>query len=168
MLDVPQSTWFLAQLKPNALDIARRNLARQGIETFAPKIEHTSRSRGRFRTGFRPLFPGYLFVSLNAGRSWRPVNSTQGITRMVSFGSRPATVPLALIEEIRERCDSNGHIVASGLAHPGDQVRLRRGPFTDFLGKVDALDAEQRVWVLIDLMGRETRVLAEQDALERI
>lgn len=87
---------------------------------------------------------------------------------MVSFGGRPATVPLALIEGILARCDSDGHIVSTGLAEPGDPVRLRQGPFTDFLGVVDSLDAQQRVWVLIDLMGRETRIRAEQTALERV
>ena len=50
--------WFLAQMKPNSHDIANRNLTRQGFETFLPLQEETRRTRGRFVTRRRPLFPG--------------------------------------------------------------------------------------------------------------
>ena len=59
MHDLTHATsWFLAQMKPNSHDIANRNLTRQGFETFLPLQEETRRTRGRFVTRRRPLFPG--------------------------------------------------------------------------------------------------------------
>jgi transcriptional antiterminator RfaH len=37
-----------------------------------------------------PLFPGYLFVAFDIGKDgWRKVNSTYGITRIVTLGNAP-------------------------------------------------------------------------------
>jgi transcriptional antiterminator RfaH len=160
--------WYLVQLKPNALDVARQNLERQGFETFAPMIEQTTRAIGRFRSACRPLFPGYLFVAARSTTSrWQPINATLGVARLVTFGKSPARVPSALIDEIRSRCDAGDRLVVHDKTGIGDRVRLRRGSFAEMLGTVESLDAEQRVWVLIDVLGRQTRVLADHDTLER-
>ena len=81
------SGWFLAQIKPNCATIANRNLRRQGFETFLPMEEETRQRSGKFVTTKRPLFPGYIFVAFDANRGHlRSVNSTYGITKLVSFG----------------------------------------------------------------------------------
>jgi len=88
------TTWFLAQFKPNSHRIANRNLLRQGFQTFLPVHEETRRTRGKFTTRMLPLFPGYLFVALDITTDgWRKVNSTYGITRIVSLGNNPTPVP---------------------------------------------------------------------------
>ena len=56
--------WFLAQLKPNSAQIAKRHLERQGFETFLPLEETTQPRNGKFVTAQRLLFPGYIFVAL--------------------------------------------------------------------------------------------------------
>ena len=108
--------WFLAQLKPNCAHIAERNLGRQGFETFLPMEEETRTRKGKFITASRPMFPGYIFVAFDAARGlWRSVNSTYGITRLVSFGKEPAPVPHGLVHELRTRCDDSGLFVADDL-----------------------------------------------------
>ena len=97
-------TWFLAQLKPNSVRIATANLTRQGFRTFLPMEKITRQFDGRFTAALRPLFPGYIFVSFDASLGlWRKVNSTQGITRLISFGKEPAPVPLDLVNELMMR-----------------------------------------------------------------
>ena len=91
------TSWFLAQLKPNCANIADKNLKRQGFKTFLPTEEETRERNGKFVTAIRPLFPGYIFVAFDEARGlWRTVNSTYGITRLVSFGKEPTAVPLDL------------------------------------------------------------------------
>eukprot|EP00657_Telonema_sp_P-1_P000536 TRINITY_DN11027_c0_g1_i1.p1 TRINITY_DN11027_c0_g1~~TRINITY_DN11027_c0_g1_i1.p1 ORF type:complete len:157 (+),score=46.76 TRINITY_DN11027_c0_g1_i1:35-505(+) len=86
--------WFLAQLKPNCARIAVRNLERQGFRTFLPLHQQTIRRETRFANRTQPLFPGYLFVAVDAADGgWSAINGTQGVTRLVGFGSRPAQVP---------------------------------------------------------------------------
>lgn len=153
------TAWFLAQLKPNCAKIAQRNLQRQGFETFLPMAEETRQRSGRFVTATQPLFPGYIFVALDIAQGlWRKVNATHGVTRLVSFGAAPAEVPQALVAHLRLRCDAAGNLVPQQLLQPGDQVTLSTGPFANLVAEIEKVAADQRVWVLIDIMGRQTRV----------
>lgn len=162
------TAWFLAQLKPNSHGIAERNLARQGLPSFLPRLDETRRARGRFVTALRPLFPGYIFVALDiaAGR-WRAVNSTHGISRLVRFGAAPAPVPPGLIAGLMARCDAVGRLgPAAGLA-PGDRVRVTGGPFAGFLASIEAIAPDRRVWLLLESMGQQARVAVAGDQVRR-
>ncbi|WP_163846445.1 transcription termination/antitermination protein NusG [Pseudooceanicola aestuarii] len=155
----PQETWFLAQLKPNCAAIADKNLTRQGFATFLPMEEETRQRSGRFVTARRPLFPGYIFVAFDVAQGvWRKVNSTYGVTRLISFGGGPAPVPADLVAGLKARCDDTGQLVPDATPQPGDTVRVTHGPFADFVARVESIAKDQRVWVLMDLMGGETRV----------
>ena len=160
MHDPAQATsWFLAQMKPNSHDIANRNLTRQGFETFLPLQEETRRTRGRFITRRRPLFPGYVFVAVDATRgAWRTINSTYGVTRLVSVAGTPTPVPDALVTELRDRCDDEGMLLPPRQMQAGDDVVLTKGPFADFVATVERIAPDRRVWVLIEMMGAQTRV----------
>lgn len=153
------TTWFLAQLKPNSVKIAERNLKRQGFTTFLPVEEVTKRAKSKFVTAERPMFPGYIFVSFDVSKGgWRAINSTNGITRLVSFGKDPAPVPLDIISGLMLRCDAQGKLIPPKLLNPGDQVAMTHGPFADFVAEVEKIDPDRRVWVLLDIMGGKTRV----------
>lgn len=160
------ATWFLAQLKPNCANIAERNLKRQGFETFLPLEEETRQRNGKFVTAMRPLFPGYIFVAFDVARGlWRKVNSTYGVTRLVSFGPAPAEVPAGLVSDLRHRCDAAGKLLPPPELAPGDQVTMIKGPFANFVGSVEKIAPDQRVWVLMDIMGGQTRVAVEAGQL---
>lgn len=165
MVSEPTS-WYLVQVKPNCQRIAQRNLDRQGFVTFLPQHEVTRRIRNRFRVETRPLFPGYLFVAFTMGRGgWRAVNSTHGVTRLVGFGGTPAEVPGPLVAGLMARCDASGRLSGGSDPKPGDAVRIVAGPFTDFVARVQDIDAERRVCVLLDLMGRTTRAVLRGEDL---
>lgn len=152
--------WFVVQLKPNAEAIAKRNLLRQGINIFAPFEEVTARKARKLVQACKALFPGYLFVSFDQDAvRWRTVNSTLGVSRLVSFADdRPAQVPLGLISSLMRRCDPSGKLLPPRFLHGGDVVRVTNGPFADFIGTVEQLAPDQRIWVLLDILGKNTRV----------
>lgn len=163
------TTWHLAQLKPNATAIAERNLTRQGIRSFLPRHAVTKRQRGRFTTVKAPLFPGYLFVALNTTQGkWRAVNSTQGITQLVSFGGAPASVPQEIVSQLMQRCDRSGLLQATDALSPGDPVKLVAGPFADFIATIEQIDPDRRVWVLMDFMGSQTRIRVDAQHLQKV
>lgn len=162
-------TWFLAQLKPNAARIAETNLRRQGFETFLPLEVETRARAGKFVTAERPLFPGYIFVAVDhADGHWRAVNSTAGITRLVSFGAAPAPVPAEIVADLQARCDATGRLIAKTALEPGDRVRVTQGPFADLLAEIEDIAPDRRVWVLLDVMGGRTRVGLDPDQLWRV
>ena len=154
-----KQTWFLAQLKPNSHQIAQRNLLRQGFEVFLPMVDLTTRRNGQFKTQTKPVFPGYIFVGFGArSPAWSAVNATQGITKLVSFGDTPAPVPDGIIDALVLRYATPNQPVEDETFEAGADVRVSAGPFTDFIGQVESVAPDQRVWVLLELMGRKTRM----------
>ena len=161
------NSWYLVQFKPNCHEMAERNLRRQNFHTFLPMQEETKRKSGRFVSTLRPLFTGYLFVGFDPSKGgWRAINSTYGITRLVSFGEIPQPVPLDLISRLMLRCDEGGKLLPPPILKPGDAVKISDGPFAEFAATVETISPDQRVWVLLDLMGRTTRVAVHSDALQ--
>jgi transcriptional antiterminator RfaH len=162
-------SWFLAQLKPNCADIADKNLKRQGFRTFLPLEEKTRQHNGKFVTDRRPLFPGYIFVAFDVTHGlWRAVKSTYGITRLVSFGKEPAAVPPDLVSQLMVSCDASGKLLQSEILKPGDQVTLTKGPFANFAAEVVKTAPDRRVWVLMEIMGAQTRVAVGVDQLRAL
>ena len=148
--------WYLAQLKPNALRIAEQNLRRQGFEVFMPRLQETVR-KARFETRLAPLFPGYVFVGTPADNDNASfIRSTRGITQLVKSGDRVAPLPANIIEELRRRCDANGLYIPEPELASGDAVEITGGAFAQYFGTVHELPSEERVWVLLDVMGRGT------------
>jgi len=108
-----------------------------------------------------------LFVAFNPVKGgWRAINSTYGVSRLVSFGEKPQPVPLDLISQLMLRCDAGGNLLPPRILNPGDPVRLTSGPFAEFAATVEKISPDQRVWVLLDLMGRTARVAVQAETLQ--
>jgi len=149
--------WFLLQIKPNAYQIATKNLNRQGFYNFTPMIQVTARRLDKFKSQFTPLFPGYMFIKLETSSNpWKRVNSTYGVSKLVAFGTRPNPLPPGLVENLISRCDKN-YILKNKIAiKAGDSVNVLTGPLSEFVAKVDKIEKNKRVWMLLDFLGRQT------------
>lgn len=158
--------WFLAQVKPNCEAVAERNLKRQGFQIFLPREDVTRELRGRFVTRRRPVFPGYIFVAFDpAAGLWRSINGTYGVARLVSFGPDPAPVPAGLVPELMGRTNEEGVLAATESFKAGDQVVVSQGPFSNLVAQVVENAPERRVWVLLDIMGADRRIMLEMEQL---
>ncbi|MGR3592222.1 MAG: transcription termination/antitermination protein NusG [Limimaricola soesokkakensis] len=163
--------WYVAQIKPNGLQLATRNLERQGLEVFCPLQRVDRRSRGRTRSVTVPFFPGYFFVALApAGGEMRAASHTRGVARLVTVGaSGPEPVPDVLIAALKGRCSPEGVVQPPEPKNfeVGEQVRVTDGPLVGQVSRIVALAPEERIWMLLDLMGRETRVAVKRGDVER-
>ena len=154
-----ETTWYVAQLKPNAQGLATTHLRRQGFEVFHPVRRVTRRAGGAFRAALRPLFPGYLFVG--AAEQAPPlsrVNATRGVGRLVSFGAMPSPLPAQLVAGLRARCDGAGVLGEMDTLGAGDRVRLLSGPFADYVARVETLEEGRRLWAVLEAARNPTRV----------
>ena len=159
--------WYLIQFKPNSHRMAERNLHRQAFETFLPMQKITRRKASRFVSDLKPLFPGYMFVSVDSDLApWRSINSTIGVSKLVSSEGKPKPLPLQLISGLMLRCDASGTLLPPKSLNEGDRVEMLTGPFTNFIATVDTIDPEQRIWVLMDFMGQKTRMQVATDQLQ--
>lgn len=159
--------WYAAQLKPNGLALAERNLLRQGFACFAPYITESRPGRGRRR---KPLFPGYIFIGVRELiPHWAQIHATRGVTRLIAGNPyAPTAVPDNFISALRARCSSEGALIRGpdGL-RVGMQVRVQRGPFTDIVARIEELSADDRVTLLLDMMGQATRVRVPRADVDR-
>lgn len=160
-----EAPWYAVQLRPNGLNMALRGLTRQGFELFLPKIRSSPRRAAGTLSPWIPMFPGYIFVRFDPARpAWRAINSTRGVTRLVgSEKTGPRPVPQEFIETLRQRCNENGLLMAAEDLAPGDRVRMLTGPFSNLIAEIETIASERRVLLLLDLMGRKTRVRVNVD-----
>jgi len=154
--------WFAVNTHPSQEAKATANLMRQGWTTFYPRTPKTIRHSRRIRTELRPFFPGYVFVALDPLRdAWRAVDSTYGVRQLVRQGELPAPLPPGIVEGLQAMMAEDGRIIFTSALNQGDKVRFLAGPFADMIGSLERLDANGRVLVLLDLLGRATHVQAK-------
>jgi len=159
--------WFILQFKSNSHHLAEKNLTRQGFETFLPLHESTIRRSSRFVNTSKPLFPGYMFIRFDKAESgWHKINSTYGVSRLITFNSHLKSIPTKFVDSLLKRYDLSGKLLPIKKLKEGDQVAILKGPFANFIATVEKYEADQRIWILMDLMGRKTKIITPSDALK--
>jgi transcription termination/antitermination protein NusG len=117
----------------------------------------------------RKVFPGYVLIEMELDDStWYLVKSTTGVTGFVSSGNKP--VPL-LEKEIRLILDSvEGNAPTPVIKfEKGEVVRVTSGPFTEFTGKIEEVNADkEKLKVLISIFGRDTPVELDFQQVEKV
>ena len=151
--------WFIAQIKPNSYDSAIQNLERQGFKTFLPKMEITQRQKNKFIFKSVYVFPGYMFVCFDP-RSivWTKINSTYGVSKILSFNNKPAEISSHLIQNLKIRYEINSNPTSKEKLQIGDYIKFYTGPFTDLFAKIESIDTKNRIWVLVEAMGGNQRL----------
>ena len=116
---------------------------------------------GQKKTTKRKFFPGYMLVQMElADETWHLVKGTPKITGFVGSANSPPSVPEAEVRRLTQQIDE-------GTLKPkprvqfedGENVRVIDGPFQNFNGVVDAVNADKaKVRVLVSIFGRSTPV----------
>ena len=159
--------WFILQFKANSHHQATKNLSRQGFETFLPFHDSTSRKLSRFINTSKPLFPGYMFITFDRAEStWHKINNTYGVSRLITSNSELKPIPTIFIDSLMMRYDLSDKLLPVEKLKKGDQVKVLEGPFADFIATVETYETEQRIWILMDLMGRKTKIQTSSDTLQ--
>ena len=151
--------WFIAQIKPNSYRSAIQNLEQQGFQTFLPKMEITQRKENKFIVKYAYVFPGYMFVSFDPHSiTWTKINSTYGVSKILTFNKKPSEISSHLILELKKRYQVNTNQTKKVNLQEGDTIKFYAGPFVDLIAKVENVDKNKRIWVILEAMGRKHRV----------
>jgi transcriptional antiterminator RfaH len=171
MTQHPAGEWYVVQTRPGAERKACAHLQRQGFATYLPQYSKQRRHGSRVDTLISPLFPRYVFVNVDMEtQRWRCIQSTIGVSRLVCNGDQPAPIQPRLLDDIRAREDERGLVTIEPtppFAH-GDKVRVLSGIFSASQGLFDSVTDDQRVAILLDLLGRKVRVCLEMDLVEAV
>ena len=152
-------SWILARNKPNQDKTALINLERQNFEFFHPTFKIISKVRNKFKEIIKPVFPGYIFISINLEETnWHKINNTRGISSIIVFANEIPLIRCEIIEELKHRFSLDN---AQKVVDPykiGMDAEITNGPFAQLIGKIDKIDADERIWILLDILGDQTRV----------
>ncbi len=141
----------------------------QIFQVIVPTEEEVELRDGQRRTTERRVFPGYILVEMLLNDdTWHAVRNTPGVTDFVRSGDKPVPLRPEEVDKILRRMEAEAPKIKVRFRE-GQQVRIIEGPFEDFIGTVDVIDADRaRVRVLVSMFGRETPVEVDFLQVERV
>jgi transcriptional antiterminator RfaH len=154
--------WYAIHSKPRQEERALENLQRQGFEAWLPMLTVEKVLRSKLVQVIEPMFSRYLFIRLDTEQTnWSPIRSTLGVSKLVSFGNRPAVVADELIEALQQLPEQ----APQRLIQPGQQVKIVSGPLRGLEGIYQQADGELRAMVLIELLNKQHRIVTDMQDL---
>lgn len=162
------TTWYVVYTHPSAEVKAAQNLERQGFRTYLPRYRKRRRHAGRTEMVLRPLFPRYVFVTVDLLQDrWRAILSTFGVSDLLRHGSQPTPVPEGIVDTLKAR-ETDGVVTEPSIAERlkiGDRVELIGGAFAQMICSFQGMADTERVVVLLDLLGRQVRAVVPADTI---
>lgn len=139
------------------------------FEVIVPTEEEIEIKEGKRRKIQKRVFPGYILVQLILTEdSWYVVRNTPGVTGFVGMGNDPTPLREEEVARILNRMEESTPKVKFDF-RIGEKVRIRSGPFADFIATVSEIDGEKaKVRVLVSFFGRETPVELDFTHVERV
>jgi transcriptional antiterminator NusG len=116
----------------------------------------------------RRVFPGYVLVNMIMDEdSWYVVRNSPGVTGFVGVGNKPTPLSPEEVNKIMQRIESDAPKLKVSF-QTGETVRILSGPFAEFNGVVEEIDAEKgKAKVLVSFFNRATPVEVDFLQLER-
>ena len=139
------------------------------FDVVVPTEEEIEIKDGKRRTVEKRVFPGYILVQMVLSEeSWYVVRNTPGVTGFVGMGNEPTPLREEEVAKILNRMEEGAPKVKFDF-RINEKVRIRSGPFADFVGSVNAIDADRaKVRVLVSFFGRETPVELDFAHVEKV
>lgn len=173
-----ERNWYVIHTYSGYENKVKANLERR-VESMAmedkifrvlvPMEEEVEIKDGKKKIVKRKTFPGYVLVEMVlSDDSWYVVRNTPGVTGFVGSGAKP--IPL-------EESEVGGILHQMGIEEQraridyelGESVKVTGGPFQDFAGVIDKIDADRgKLRVLVSMFGRETPVELDLTQVEKI
>ena len=161
--------WFVIQTKPKKEAAAARYLERGSIEVFFPKMESMTMVFGKSKKVIKSLFPNYIFARFDPFVSYRLVNWSRGVSRVLGFENGPAPICDEVIEIIKKRVDTNCVVKKALHLKAEDRIRVRSGPLMDLMGIFERwISDEGRVSVLLKLLNYNAKLELHYSQLEKL
>ena len=154
--------WYLLKTKPRQEQNAILNLERQHYLAYCPTaiINHKN----------VVLFPGYLFIQLDSElQNFSPIKSTKGVVNFVRFGIKYAKISDSIIDFIK----ANELITKEKIENfnefsAGDKVEITEGVFKNCIAIVKSFKSDDRVMLLMKLLGQQQSIYVKKKSLSRI
>ena len=151
--------WYLIKTKPRQEKIAIANLKNQNYQVYCPFS--IINKKNQF------LFPGYLFVHLDyENQDWSPIRSTKGVLNFVRFGVNFAKIPDRVIDLITQNEKNTVNKIKNiNNFKKGDKVQINEGIFKSCIAIFQSIKSDERVLILLNLLGHEQTININKKSL---
>jgi transcriptional antiterminator NusG len=133
-------------------------------QVLIPTEEVVELRNGKKVTSKRLVYPGYVLVEMEMNDElWHAVKNTPRVTGFVGGGNSPVPLSADEVNQILYRQASSAERPRPKMTfEKNDSVRIVDGPFANFSGKVDEVNAERgTLRVMVTIFGRATPVELE-------
>ncbi len=133
-------------------------------QVLIPTEEVVELRNGKKVTSKRLVYPGYVLVEMEMSDAlWHEVKNTPRVTGFVGGGNLPVPLSPEEVNQILYRQASSAERPRPKMTfEKNDSVRIVDGPFANFSGKVDEVNAERgTLRVMVTIFGRPTPVELE-------
>lgn len=142
------------------------------FRVLVPTEEGIEHKDGKKKTVTRKVFPGYVLVEMiMTDDSWYVVRNTPGVTGFVGSsgaGSKPTPLLPEEVDVILRQMGMEESKPEMDFA-VGESVKVKEGPFANFIGKIDEIDLNRsKLKVMVNMFGRETPVELDYFQVEKI
>jgi transcriptional antiterminator NusG len=148
--------------------IQSMNMEDQIYEVVIPMEPVVEFKNNKKQTVMRKVFPGYILVRCEMNdESWYCIRNTPGVTGFVGQSDRGQKPTPLRRREVRTFLAPKTEGTDDQVTRPkpkldfdeGESVRVKEGPFADFLGTIAEINADHmKLKVLVNIFGRETLV----------
>jgi transcriptional antiterminator NusG len=150
------------KVKVNILKMIRASsIEEQFGRLIVPTEEVAEMKKGKKTITTQKFFPSYILIEMfMTDESWHLVNSIPGVTSFVGVGRKPQPLSQVEVDRILGRMDKKKQTIVPDIPFTlGEHIRIKDGPFSDFTGVIDEINAEKgKLKVLVSIFGRETPV----------
>jgi transcription antitermination factor NusG len=143
-----------------------QQIEQRSISCFLPLYRSVRRWKDRRKELELALFPGYVFVRLALKDRLRVLQLPSAV-RLVSFNGRPAALPEAEIDQLRERL-ARGSVEPHPYLRVGRRVRVCGGPMQGLEGIIVRRKDRCRVVFSLDLIMRSVAVEVDESDVEPV
>jgi transcription antitermination factor NusG len=160
--------WYALYVKSRHEFVTESELVRKGINTFLPSVKILRHWKDRKKFADFPLFPGYLFVYINAKpEKYLNVLRTKGAVHLLSTEiGCPTPVPTEEINSLKLIIASGQQLDIYPHLKEGSIGRIKRGPLKGAAGIIRNKADQYIFTVNIDILGRSIGVKISADDIE--
>jgi len=140
-------------------------------QVLIPTEEVVELRNGKKVTSKRLVYPGYVLVEMEMNDElWHAVKATPRVTGFVGGGTQPVPLTADEVNQVLYRQASSAERPRPKTTFErNDNVRIVDGPFANFSGKVDEVNADRgTLRVMVTIFGRPTPVELEFLQVEKV
>jgi transcriptional antiterminator NusG len=178
--DTPDFKWYIAKAQTGQENKVTKSLKENIVnyrmteffsEILVPEESVVTTANGKKKTIKKKFFPGYVLIKMIMNdRTWHLVRSTDKITGFIG-GTPDKPAPIS-----NEEAAYMTSQMEDGFKKPrtsinfseGESVKVIEGPFTNFVGTIEAVNEKGKIRVNVSIFGRPTPVELDFSQVEKV